>query len=301
MRGREGKTNLDYFSVDVGTFKDKKLIKLRLKYGPLGESVYMRVLAMIYSTNGYYLESSVEDLALMLLDEIGAKWCRDLEKMQEVVGYCAEIGLFDKTLMMQSVITSYGIQKRYAETIKLLRRNIKMERYCLLNASLSAPIYRPNVAESPLNVAFKPLNVAESGVKESKVNKRKEKEKEIVAVATTKKNPFEEPDVYELMGDDEPVAFDQFQMKIARMLGIYLNGNLKPITNGQATYLYQWINKYGQEYVAETLNYIEDERTDKMNSFAYIKGTMEKRYQERKEIITNESSDDNRPWNGEDF
>jgi len=301
VRGREGKTNLDYFSVDVGAFKDKKLIKLRLKYGPLGESVYMRVLAMIYSTNGYYLESSVEDLALMLLDEIGAKWCRDLEKMQEVVGYCAEIGLFDKTLMMQSVITSYGIQKRYAETIKLLRRNIQMERYCLLNASLSAPIYQPNVAESPLNVAFKPLNVAESGVKERKVNKRKEKKKEIVAVATTKKSPFEEPDVYELMGDDEPLAFDQFQMKIARMLGIYLNGNLKPITNGQATYLYQWINKYGQEYVAETLNYIEDERTNKMNSFAYIKGTIEKRYQERKEIVTNESSDDSRPWNGEDF
>ena len=50
--------------------------------------------------------------------------------MQQVIQYCADIGLFDRALLSQSVITSAGIQRHYSEVT--VRSKVNKEKYRLL-------------------------------------------------------------------------------------------------------------------------------------------------------------------------
>ena len=119
--GAKTKEYLEYYPWECNAFEvDKGLKLLCRKYGPLGECVYRRTLDIIYS-NGYYLEASLEDLAMMVVDKVGSKWLSD-SKCADILLHCSDIGLFEHDLVKSEVWTSVGIQKRFFRVMKLMKR-----------------------------------------------------------------------------------------------------------------------------------------------------------------------------------
>ena len=99
--GRKAKTGLSYFSKDVDYYDDFKIMDLMNEYGPLGQTIYDVLLCMIYH-EGYYLEvPSMEQLAVKIIKTIGNRWVKKKDFVLQVIYYCADIGLFDKTLLNQ--------------------------------------------------------------------------------------------------------------------------------------------------------------------------------------------------------
>ena len=162
------KEYLDYYNWYCNAFDvDRKLKKLSRKYGPLGETIYRRMLDLIYS-NSYYLEADIEDAAMMVVDKIGSKWVSD-EKCAEVLGYCSELGLFEHDLVKSKVWTAVSIQKRYFHTMSQLRRKISVsqKKYLLIDIPFNVP--NPDDSSEETN----------DSSEETEVNTTKRKEKEI--------------------------------------------------------------------------------------------------------------------------
>ena len=162
------KEYLDYYNWYCNAFDvDKRLKKLSRKYGPLGETIYRRMLDLIYS-NSYYLEADLEDAAMMVVDKIGSKWVSD-EKCAEVLVYCSELGLFEHDLVKSKVWTAVSIQKRYFHTMSQLRRKISVsqKKYLLIDIPFNVP--NPNDSSEETN----------DSSEETGVNTTKRKEKEI--------------------------------------------------------------------------------------------------------------------------
>ena len=162
------KEYLDYYNWYCNAFDvDKRLKKLSRKYGPLGETIYRRMLDLIYS-NSYYLEADIEDAAMMVVDKIGSKWVSD-EKCAEVLVYCSELGLFEHDLVKSKVWTAVSIQKRYFHTMSQLRRKISVsqKKYLLIDI----PFNVPNTDDSS--------EETNDSSEETEVNTTKRKEKEI--------------------------------------------------------------------------------------------------------------------------
>ena len=162
------KEYLDYYNWYCNAFDvDKRLKKLSRKYGPLGETIYRRMLDLIYS-NSYYLEADIEDAAMMVVDKIGSKWVSD-EKCAEVLVYCSELGLFEHDLVKSNVWTAVSIQKRYFHTMSQLRRKISVsqKKYLLIDIPFNVP--NPDDSSEETN----------DSSEETGVNTTKRKEKEI--------------------------------------------------------------------------------------------------------------------------
>ena len=128
---RPYKQGLEYFPWDVRAFKDSKLSSLSYHYGPLGVMVYFRILILVYS-EGYYLEMSEDDLAILLHQEIGPQWMR-LDKILDMIHGCVERKLFEGVLFTQGVITSVSIQKQFILSTRK-RKNINTDEYWLLDS-----------------------------------------------------------------------------------------------------------------------------------------------------------------------
>lgn len=172
LAGRPRKTGLSYHSSDVDFYEDFKIIDLLDKYGPIGTTIYDVVIKMIYR-KGYYLEIPMNQLALTVQKTIGSKWIRNKDLVLQVVQYCADIGLFDKDLSLQSVLTSAGIQKRYS--LATVRSKAQIEKYQLIEKEgdkplLNAPSKDISVTENGISVAEIQENGAEMLLKESKGN-----------------------------------------------------------------------------------------------------------------------------------
>ncbi|MEE0059244.1 MAG: DUF4373 domain-containing protein [Acutalibacteraceae bacterium] len=176
---RPVKKGLYYFPLDVDFYDNYKIMDLLDEYGPLGVLVYEIIISKVYS-NGYYLELSLDKLVTQLVRIIGNKWVRNKTLVLQVILYCADIGLFDKELLNQSVITSVGIQQRYSEVT--VRNKVDMNKYWLIgsdnaqSASVAMPEKIVSVTETPVSAAKTPINEAKTPQKESKENKNKENE-----------------------------------------------------------------------------------------------------------------------------
>lgn len=182
---RPPRKDLDYFPKDVKYYDEDydsgRITDLLEEYGPLGQTIYDVALCMVYR-NGYYLELPLDKLARAIVRRIGNRWIKSKDVVLQVIHYCAEIGLFDKDLLHQNVITSVEIQKRYSEVTA--RNKVNKENYWLLkkeNAStalVSAPEIPISATETPISATETPITdatmqqrkVKESKVKESKVN-----------------------------------------------------------------------------------------------------------------------------------
>ena len=187
---------LRYFPKDVDYYMDDRIMDLLDAYGPLGQTVYDVMLTMVYR-EGYYLEMAPDRLARQIIRWIGSGWVESREKVVEVLGFIAEVGLVDKALYRQGVITSAAIQRRYDEVAA--RRKTDRSKYWLLEAepaaetetiaaesagcaaecvpnaaecAPNAPSAVPSAAETPLFAA----ESAQSKEKETRGNKTKAKE-----------------------------------------------------------------------------------------------------------------------------
>ena len=187
---------LRYFPKDVDYYMDDRIMDLLDAFGPLGQTVYDVMLTMVYR-EGYYLEMSPDRLARQIIRWIGSQWVESREKVVEVLGFIAEVGLVDKALYRQGVITSAAIQRRYDEVAA--RRKTDRSKYWLLEAEPAAEMETiaaesagcaaecvPNAAECAPNApsavpsaAETPHYAAESAQskeKETRGNKTKAKE-----------------------------------------------------------------------------------------------------------------------------
>lgn len=172
--GRPIKTGLSYFPKDVDFYNDYKIMDLLEKYGPVGVTVYEVLLTEIYK-NGYYLAEPIDRISTKIVRIIGAKWVQK-RLVSQVILDCGELGLFETTLLQHGVITSVGIQRRFA--IVTSRNKVNKEKYWLIDDSgqplLSALLDGISATEKPISATETHKNDAEIPQKESKENKRKE-------------------------------------------------------------------------------------------------------------------------------
>lgn len=175
---RPAKKGLDYYPSDTNRRNDFKIMDLLNQYGPLGYTIYDFCLQYVYE-NGYFLDVPLQQVCLTLCRDIGAKWIKNKNLVGQVIDYCADIGLFDKDLLRQNVMTSVGIQRRYDSVT--VRNKVDKSEFWLLGkenceaALINAPKTLVSATETKV-IATETL-VSATNMTQIKVNKIKEKEK----------------------------------------------------------------------------------------------------------------------------
>lgn len=169
--GRKAKTGLSYFSKDVDYYDDFKIMDLMNEYGPLGQTIYDVLLCMIYH-EGYYLEvPSMEQLAVKIIKTIGNRWVKKKDFVLQVIYYCADIGLFDKTLLNQNIITSAGIQRRYDSVT--VRNKVNKDKYRLIDKN-GQPLL--NAPQNPISATETTIFATEKTINNADIQQNKRKE-----------------------------------------------------------------------------------------------------------------------------
>lgn len=227
------KSGLDYFPLEVNIFSDIKCRKLLRAHGPEAITLYIYLLCRIYE-DGYYIEMD-DDLIFFAAETLKL----DEETVNKSLNFMLKIGIFDENLATKKkLLTSKGIQIRYAEISKISRRKKTVEKFSLIN-----------VQESPINVQDCTNNVQLSSnnvhfghkEKERKEKKRKEKEKEVerkssLLTTSTSSSDFEIKknvyvcidELFEILSDDEywievsakshATTIDEIQIAIPKFL-----------------------------------------------------------------------------------
>lgn len=169
--GRKVKTGLSYFSKDVDYYDDFKIMDLMNEYGPLGQTIYDVLLCMIYH-EGYYLEvPSMEQLAVKIIKTIGNRWVKKKDFVLQVIYYCADIGLIDKTLLNQNIITSAGIQRRYDSVT--VRNKVNKDKYRLIDKN-GQPLL--NAPQNPISATETTIFATEKTINDADIQQNKRKE-----------------------------------------------------------------------------------------------------------------------------
>lgn len=182
---RPKKENLDYFPFDVDFFSDKKIKRLKAKFGADGIVVYQYILCEIYH-NGYYVECD-EDFVLDISDYFNFSE----NKTMQILNY-----LFNRSLLVSilvesvKVITATSVQRRYQEAKKEVGKNREIfvdERIWLLKEDETKPFIKmhPVSNNSEKNndyfekndCKFENYYTKESKGKESKEKERRGEEK----------------------------------------------------------------------------------------------------------------------------
>ena len=106
---RPTKTGLDYYPMDVGFLRDKKVRLLRSEFGASSVLFVLYVLGKVYEGDGYFLRWDKDEL-LLAADELREQ----PTYISEVLQGCLTRSLFDeRVFQMFGVLTSAGIQRRY--------------------------------------------------------------------------------------------------------------------------------------------------------------------------------------------
>lgn len=246
---RPPKIGLDYFPLDVDFFDDYKIIDLLNRYGTTGVIIYLIIIGRVYR-NGYYLQIPKEHLVCYIMRTVGNRWIREKDFVLQVIEYCADIGLFDKTLLGQSVITSVGIQRRYHSVT--VRNKVHKDKYWLLEetslstAESAVPKNSVSAAEIPVSVTGTPIYVTEMPQKKSKVKKSKVNESKADESKTKKiilSIPLKNGRIYDIFQD----RIDNYQQQFSAIDVLHSLRRL-------AEYMYNNPNKRKDIYSIE--NYI---------------------------------------------
>ena len=180
---RPTKTGLDYYPMDVGFLRDKKVRLLRSEFGASSVLFVLYVLGKVYEGDGYFLRWDKDEL-LLAADELREQ----PTYISEVLQGCLTRSLFDeRVFQMFGVLTSAGIQRRYLRGCEKRDVITVFSEYWLLNACSKSDVpvgIRAKLAlvsvtggnndvNSPENSDNSPGNpqskVKESKVKESRV------------------------------------------------------------------------------------------------------------------------------------
>lgn len=177
---RPRKNGLDYFPLDTDFLYDDKIFELTNQRGPLGQMVYLSLLSEVYR-EGYYIDIPLDRLANMIIRSIGSRWISSREEVIEILDLCALIGLLDKELYAQGIITSKGIQRRYSEIT--VRRKQSNRLYWLIGeheqtgeaAENEDTVDKIDIFDDDETVCAEetPVNVCDNATNKSKENKTK--------------------------------------------------------------------------------------------------------------------------------
>lgn len=106
---RPTKKGLDYFPVDVGFLRDKKVKLLQAEYGASSVVFVLYVFCRAFEEDGYFLKWD-KDECLIAADELK----ESPTYIREVLHGCLARSLFDEGVyQMFGILTSSGIQRRY--------------------------------------------------------------------------------------------------------------------------------------------------------------------------------------------
>lgn len=175
---RPVKDALRYFPLDVEFFEDRKVRRLRGKYGADGVLLFLYILCKVYSDKGYYTPYD-EDFADDAAVDIGCS----AEKIGLMLHYLLSQSLLDGTLFSAvKVLSSHGIQKQFQEASKNLRRNVEVRGdVWILDPQDTYPFIkvRLNSDKSGNNPSKSGINSDKSGINptnETKLNETKPNE-----------------------------------------------------------------------------------------------------------------------------
>jgi hypothetical protein len=185
------KRGLDYFPLAVRAFEDEKLDDLHYDYGPMAQHIFVRILMLIYA-NGYYLELTETKLVNKLHKVLGPKWIERTE-IELAVRACVNLGLFDKDLFEEGVITSPKIQEQFIFAAKR-RKEVDISKYWLLDSNtmkklgilLSMDKNKDKNQKKQVNVNNNSVNVSNNSVNVDNNTQRKRKSKRDILIKKDK-------------------------------------------------------------------------------------------------------------------
>lgn len=112
------KQGFSYYKAETDRFQDIKIKRLKKKYHCAGYAVYQYLLNEIYRVQGYCLTFTEDHLF-----DVSEYWAIDEQEVTGIIGYCAEIGLFDTRLWQEKgVLTARSIQTRYIDICKVCKK-----------------------------------------------------------------------------------------------------------------------------------------------------------------------------------
>jgi len=115
---RPNKDGLDYFPLDCQF--DGSMDLIEIDHGPLGFMVIIKLWQLIYSDKGYYYEWSENNQKLF-----SRRVNVDSVEVNAIINSAITYGIFDKIMFEKGVLTSTGIQKRFAN-MTLRRKTIEV-------------------------------------------------------------------------------------------------------------------------------------------------------------------------------
>lgn len=134
------KQGFSYYKAETDRFQDIKIKRLKKRYHCTGYAVYQYVLNEIYRVRGYFLQFTEDHLF-----DVSEYWDIDEEEVTAIIGYCAEIGLFNAQLWQEKgVLTGRSIQARYIDICKVCKKTAVIEEGLrLVPAEQAAPAPPP--------------------------------------------------------------------------------------------------------------------------------------------------------------
>lgn len=151
---------------------DEKFDYIEAEFGLIGFAVVVKLFQRIYGGHGYYCEWN-DRVALLFAHRIGVGG----DVVREVVSAAIREGIFDAAMLKNfGVLTSHGIQKRFAEVAKRRKEIFDKPEYVLLNRTQNSgnvDISSENVCNSGKNVCNSSTSKVSKG---SKVNGSEVKE-----------------------------------------------------------------------------------------------------------------------------
>lgn len=167
------KSNLNYFSLDVDFFQDRKIRKIKRDCGVQSIAVLVSILCNIYRGYGYYNKVD-EDTCFDIADEVGVSQ----GLVAQVIDKALKVDFFNHELYEKyNILTSKRIQENYVDAhsrrmnIKIFKKIFLIDSSCINNATKDIKIV--NVDINGVNVNINEENVyinQQSKVKKSKVN-----------------------------------------------------------------------------------------------------------------------------------
>ena len=280
---RPKKTGLDYFPFDVNFFSDKKIKRLRAKYGNDGIVVYIYVLCLIYGDKGYYTEYD-EDFILDVSDELNISESSTRQIMKYLLSRSLLSEIHDSTLAKPvTIISARSIQRRFQEAKKSGKGNVFVRAgYWLLEKAETLGFIKvqPYDNFSEKNNSYSEKNEDKSqknDTKESKVNKSKVNKSK---VNKSKVCMFEIP-----YRNGNFIVDEEYYTELAHT---YPNMNIAECFRKMVNYLS--VNPERQKYINSAKSYIstwldDDEKAGKYRKKAQYANYDIKAYEETNVIF----------------
>ena len=214
------KQGLDYFRYSMGLLKDRKLRKVKMKYGPAAPVVYLALLELIYTDKGYYLVYD-DDVIWNILEYLQGAYCPSAETVRGIVEDLVACELFSGDHFKSKILTSKRIQAEYYNaTVERKAVDVDFSVWLLSESEMKAisgkSVILRNFINRPINGVNRPINgdnrpnnkqsrVEKSRVEKSRVEYRQPEKSadfphQIIEEVEQRTGPLDKAAVQEIQG-----------------------------------------------------------------------------------------------------